>query len=741
MSRFATHVIGRMGFGARNGSGGGVRSVTNILDRDGLSEWSPSEGSVSMTPIGNGEFRVVFGGDGHGIQTVVLNVAANDLVRPRIDIRRESGGTDVEIFDVGNIGPERVHLTLTNSWQTYTWGIVKNVGGTGQVRIKIAKLSGGATQIVVRAANLHVLTDQAQPQLGENVPQGTSFFEYENGTIVNPDFTVTDAVGQPITGELEEFMNLGATDQQRLQAYLDQQLNWSALDDSELDARNASGGYITLDETLQQMWLEHRINGNNRDAPAEEMERVVINRAVYSKRQLLEVLADFWHNHFNVQSRDTYAQSVFTSWDRDVVRPPVSGHPREGGFENGHMLGNFRQMLELSSRHAAMQHYLDNFINAQGSPNENYAREIMELHTLGAENYVSLGDPNSINKTDIPLPWGAGGSDIMVSIADQYVDDDVYSAMRMMTGWKLKDNAGRIESNFEDTGEHYYYSGWHDKGLKRIMGHFWNDFAPDPQDIGEFLDIISYHPGTAHHIAGKLCRRFINENPSESLVSSIATVWYDNRYAANQLELVYRALFLSTEFSDPANYGAKLKRPFEVVCSAMRVCNANFTVRPDHTDSYYLSNIYLGRAGQRPFYWPTPDGYPDEPGFWQGGVLLVNVWRTLDWLIDKTNEGYMPITQITLAANLVDLPSHTPNNLATFWLNRILGYEPVGGWSGTELHTTIVGFMRQNPNSPSQWPGDALIDDISSNSNPEFWNERLRGMVKLILSSPEFMYR
>ena len=97
-----------------------------------------------------------------------------------------------------------------------------------------------------------------------------------------------------------------------------------------------------------------------------------------------------------------------TSWDRDVIRPPVAGHPRPSGFGSGHLFGNFRQMLELSSKHTAMNYYLDNYINQVAGPNENYAREIIELHTLGAENYISLGDPDEVPQTEYTFSWGTG---------------------------------------------------------------------------------------------------------------------------------------------------------------------------------------------------------------------------------------------------------------------------------------------------------------------------------------------
>ena len=544
------------------------------------------------------------------------------------------------------------------------------------------------------------------------------------------------------SSDIDDFNSLGADDDARLSAYLAQQMDWQSIDDSSFESQLSASTYTTLDKSLVQLWQDHHVDssmtGFNRDAPAEEMERLVIARGVHSKRQLLEVMADFWHNHFNIFSRDYYAQSTFTSWDRDVIRPPTVAHPRPVDNPDGHLFGNFRQMLELSTQHIAMSHYLDNYINKEGGPNENYAREIIELHTLGAENYISLGDPNAVPKTDLSFPWGNA------MIADKYVDDDVYAAMRMLTGWKVKDNINANYSNFEDTGEFFYYEPWHDKFEKTILGYHWGNFEANPEDISKFFDIIAYHPGTAKYIAGKLCRRFISDNPPQTIIDAVANTFYQNRYAANQLQLVYQTLFLSAEFKDPAIFGKKRKRPVEAVISALRALDSDFFPEPDDSNSNSLVSYYLHRSGQRPFYWHAPDGFPDDEQHWLGGTSVMYVLRAFDWMLDQsynTPERIVAALDITLNASSSDLPSHSPNDLTTFWMKRILAYEPSGGWLGQSLHTILRDFMRQNPYDPQQWPEDTPFPDISSTSSPNYVYERLRGLIKLILTSPEFMYR
>ena len=550
--------------------------------------------------------------------------------------------------------------------------------------------------------------------------------------------------------EISAFNALGANDDSRLNAYLNQQLNWSSIDDSAFEAKMTPLGYTTLDKTLTELWYDHHATQEefDRNRPIEEMELYVVARATHSKRQLLEVMADFWHNHFNIFARDYYAQSVWPSWDRDVIRPPVTGHPRKAGFEAGHMMGNFRQMLELSSQHIAMQYYLDNYINQVGGPNENYAREVMELHTLGAENYIPLGSPGSVNKTDMPMPWGDGGSDVMVSISDQYVDGDVYEAMRMLTGWKIKDNNGQPHSDHEDSGEFFFYEAWHDNGSKKILGHQWEPFAVAPGDIRQFFDLLSYHPGTARHIAGKLCRKFISYEPPQAAIDAVADTFHQQRYAPDQLEQTYRTLFQHAAFKDTATYGKLFKRPLDAMVSAMRVCESEYAPAIGDANNWSIVYYYMSRAGHRPFAWPAPDGYPNEEQHWQGSNGLLYLLRGFDWMCDRTEKNeldenvytVMPVTEITLAASSQDLPSNTPNNLVTFWLNQLLGYTPDGGWQGTDLHTNLRDFMGQNPLDAGQWSPDTVLD-IATNSWPYYFNERLRGLVKLILSSSEFLYR
>ena len=174
-------------------------------------------------------------------------------------------------------------------------------------------------------------------------------------------------------GDLEAFRSLGSTSQQQLTAYVDQQLNPGAISDSLCDTRLGAEGFVTLNKPLTQLWNDHVNNDPSWDyrmLPLTETARSTWIRAVYSKRQLAEVLADFWHNHFNVYGWHYYVAPVMVHYDRDVIR--------------ANMLGNFRQMLEAVAKSTAMLFYLDNYISQAGGFNRKLgARAFRTAHTWG----------------------------------------------------------------------------------------------------------------------------------------------------------------------------------------------------------------------------------------------------------------------------------------------------------------------------------------------------------------------
>lgn len=497
----------------------------------------------------------------------------------------------------------------------------------------------------------------------------------------------------PRPGDIAAFNALGANDDARLAAYVEQQLDPAAITDTELDTRLAEAAFTTLDKTLEELWMDHVVNApdyTTRTMPIRDTERATFIKAMYSKKQLFEVLADFWHNHFSTYGWHYNVAPVFVHYDRDIIR--------------GNLLGNFRTMLEAVGKSPAMLYYLDNFTNSREGPNENYARELFELHTLGAENYLGV-----MRQADVPVD-GQG-------FPLGYVDDDVYEATRCFTGWTVADSDSGPGGN---TGLFLYRDDWHDRFQKNVLKHYFPPDQAQQQDGQDVYDLLASHPGTARYICRKLCRRLINDTPSNAIVQSAADLFIAQKDAPDQLKQVVRHILLSNEFK--STWGGKIKRPFEVIASSLRATNADFTIKHNDGDSdsflYYYSLI-----GQQLFNWRAPNGYPDYQEDWQGTTSLVMRWRMINWLVEVTDDASVYRLNV-----LAQTPANvrSPNALTDFWLDRILG-RAIDSADRTE----IVEFIAQGRNPDYDMPldTDTTIQD------------RLRAMVALIMMSPEFQWR
>jgi uncharacterized protein (DUF1800 family) len=203
-------------------------------------------------------------------------------------------------------------------------------------------------------------------------------------------------------------------------------------------------------------------------------------------------------------------------------------------------------------------------------PNENYARELLELHTLGV----------------------AGG----------YTQADVFEAARSLTGWRLRTGWRK--------GTVYFDPNLHDDGEKRVLGQL-IPAGGGAIDVDRLVDIACNHPAIADHIATKLVRRFVSEDPSASLVQRLATVFTST---GGDIKSLLRTLLNSDEFRSAK--GLKFKRPFQYIVSCLRALAAD-------THAHQPLIEYLQRMGQGPFQYPTPDGYPDRTAPWLGTLL----WR------------------------------------------------------------------------------------------------------------------
>lgn len=511
----------------------------------------------------------------------------------------------------------------------------------------------------------------------------------------------------PRPGDVDAFNAMGATDTERITSYVDQQLDPDSIDDSTLQSRLNIPGYQTLNKTLTQLWTDHQLSEEwqVRIRPVQETAYSAYVRATYSERQLVEVLADFWHDHFNVYGYDDPANSVWVSYDRDVIRP--------------HLLGNFRQMLEATAKSTAMLAYLDNAVSSAENPNENYAREILELHTLGAPNYFGAIDPESVPKDSNGIAVG-------------FVEADVKEMARCLTGWSHV-----FQWETPSTGNFIYRSSYHDTAAKQVLGKSIPADQAELKDARDILDLLAAHPATAKFICTKLCRRLVADNPPQSLIDSAASLFSSLWQAPDQLKQVTRHILISDEFRN--TWGEKVKRPFETIVSSMRALRFDYTMSVEVGSYNSTLEYHFQRTGHFPFTWAPPNGFPDKQPAWLGTSALAMTWRAQNhllhgeyWKADKNL--HTPVLEDTLA----EFPapsSRTPNNLAGFWFNRILGYQPDA--QQIARIATVLGHAEPNENSQDL---DQPIN-IESDIWPSYWQSGLRTMVGTILISPEFLRR
>lgn len=502
-------------------------------------------------------------------------------------------------------------------------------------------------------------------------------------------------------GAKQAFDALGANDTARYAAMVEQQLAWESIDDSACDARLLDAGYTTLAKPLAQLWTEHVVSPPDYDfrmRPAWEVQRATIVRAVHSRCQLRERLVTFWNDHFNVTVSDYDAGPVYPHYNRNVIR--------------NHALGNFRSMLLAMACSTSMMIYLDNRSNRRAGPNENFARELLELHTMGAEHYLGFVSPFDVppSPEDPAYPIG-------------YTDIDVYETAAAFTGWTVNTGAG-------GDGTFIYKPSDHDTGPKTVLGMFLPPEQAAMKDGYDILDRLASHPKVAKFICRKLIRHFVTDTPPQSLIDSASLVFRQNWQNADQIRLTLRHILQSPLARE--SWGGKMRRPTEVVVAAMRAAGADWTLRVAHSRSNDFM-YRLGFAGHSPHDWQAPNGYPDISTAWSGSNSFAMTWKMVGWLTDASDETLrlMPIVE----ASRSDVAQWTARKLVDYWCTRVLGYRPA------RLRIQmLVDFMAQNGNADTfviadtnEWKGN----DLKAHYN----HDRLRNMVSMILMSPELFQR
>ncbi len=349
---------------------------------------------------------------------------------------------------------------------------------------------------------------------------------------------------------------------------------------------------ITVDEYRKQMDAEAHPPQGVRPKPSKlpqealnQLQQAKALRAIYSQRQLQEQLTDFWFNHFNVFANKDLDLWLLASYENDVIR--------------SHVFGRFRDLLEASAKSPAMLFYLDNYLSADPQAakrlrshpeklrgrqyaslppvgnrglNENYGRELMELHTLGVD---------------------AG-----------YTQQDVIEVARCFTGWTIRNARTKPEFAFDDRV--------HDPQPKNVLGK--KIHAGGIRDGEQVLDLLARDPHTAHHLALELAQHFVSDNPPAALVDRMAVAF---RKTGGDLREVMRAMVYSPEFWSRSAYRAKIKTPFELVVSTTRALGT------DVDTALPLVN-WITRIGEPLYQCLPPTGYSDKASAWVNAGALLN---------------------------------------------------------------------------------------------------------------------
>lgn len=432
---------------------------------------------------------------------------------------------------------------------------------------------------------------------------------------------------------------------------------------------------------------EITIAPNERRRIQEELNAATWIRNTHSIYQLREFMADFWNNHFNVgRQADIYGAAALASYDNTVIRPRV--------------FGNFRDLLEAVATSPSMLRYLNNAESTAAHPNENYARELLELHTLGAEAYLGLS-------SSAPPTVGVAG----FAVTNGFSDEDVIQASRAFSGWTLEQGQQGPNGALPFTGRFIHNPLQHHDGAATFMGVDFSRFTVPMQQGRAILDIVANHPATADFVCAKICRRIFGDSPPAAVIDRTRKAWLANREAPDQIAQVLKAILLEgEEIGAPPS---KLRRPYERLIALLRTTD---TI----VNAYVESFDAVASLGDGIFAWPTPEGRPDVDAHWMSTSANIETWDLMLHLLSH------PSFQTSLAMQTPAEVTGSATLIADYWVDRLVGYalRPEGM---SALAKDILGPI-----------GVVAAYESGGITNIE---SSLRRLVALIGASPEFALR
>jgi uncharacterized protein (DUF1800 family) len=409
-----------------------------------------------------------------------------------------------------------------------------------------------------------------------------------------------------------------------------------------------------------------------------QMQAARITRAVLSERQLEEVMVDFWFNHFNVYAQKGAVRWMLPAYEREAIRP--------------HALGRFRDLVLATARHPAMLFYLDNWLSTRADLvvmqgpnagrrlglNENYARELMELHTLGVD----------------------GG----------YRQEDVIEVARCFTGWTI--------DRPQQGGGFLFRPQAHDRGAKRVLGQT-IPAGGGLQDGERVIDILTRHPSTARFIATKLARRLVSDDPPPTLVDRAAATF---QRTDGDIRAVLTTIVTAPEFWSAEAYRAKIKTPLEVVASAMRALDGRIAPAggPEAAGGGVALAREVGKLGEPLYEAQPPTGYPDRADAWVNtGALL----GRMNFALGLAHNRF-PGARVDLGAFLGTVDRRRPDQVLGRLLAAIL-------YGEATAHTrAVLAAQLESPEITRTTAYDRVPKDTD-----------VEKLTALVLGSPEFQRR
>ena len=529
----------------------------------------------------------------------------------------------------------------------------------------------------------------------------------------------------PRPGDVERVEQMG------LEKWIDLQLHPERIDDGALDARLQQYPAIRMSteellsryprpnqqaqqqgQTRQQFQQQRRQQqgqgqGDAQDAknrPQEivlELSQAKMTRAIYSERQLQEVMADFWFNHFNVFVGKGPERWFLPSYERDVIRP--------------HTLGKFRDLLYATAKSPAMLFYLDNWLSVDPVAFEEHAAELQARR----QRFQRLfgGDPNALMMRQNPNNPAAGqgqqnqrrglnenyGRELMelhtLGVDGGYTQHDVTQAALALTGWTM--TAPRRDPEF------HFDVRFHGSQPKVILGQTFR--SGGMKDGEQLLDMLAQHPSTAKFISTKLARRFVSDNPPPELVSRMAETFEKSN---GDMREVLKTMIYSPEFWSRAAYRAKIKTPSELVVSALRATGAEMA-------EAMPAVRWSAQIGEPLYGCQPPTGYKDTADAWVNSGALLN--RMNFSILLAT--GRMRDTKVDLGGLLGVADPKEPDSV----LNRA-----VAVFLGGQMSKQSRAVLEMQLDDPQVL--QAMFDDPVKNVDA--------GMIAgLVLGSPEFQRR